>query len=1092
MNKVCKLSCALLMLTSSSAVCAQDTDSPKTTSTTVAGEIVSGTVFDEQGEPLIGASVVESGTANGTVTDYEGHYALLVAPEAILTFSYVGYKSVSVIAALATRVDLRPQTNMLGEIVVVGYGTQKRENLTGAVSTVEVAKVLDSKSETDLARTLQGVVPGLTITVDNGELDAKASMTIRGMGTLSSDACQPLIVVNGVPTDDITFINPADIEKISVLKDAASTSVYGTRAAFGVILITTKKAEQGEKFTVSYQNNFAWMTPTIQPDYPDVPTQLRAMISANDHIGAEAELFGMDLKKMLPYAVLWQQQNGGKTGYRAMTPYQDDDHVGDFYIGADGKCLYYADWDVNKIMFNEVRPAQTHNLSARGSSGRTSYYMSVSYNDQEGYLRYGDDHQRKHTFSMNLQHQATDWLQIGGRFDYSSRDRQKTNSLLEPYQYIWRWGSFFGPYGSYQGNDFRTEIGMLKQGGIRDTNYSMYRMGGFVKADMAKNLTLNADYTYTINRVDQSRSLNPIEVINSWTLSSEPSVVSASSSELRQYASKSRAYALNVYGEYKLNVAASHHFKFMAGGNAEEGEDWELAALRRGLLDYTMPEFSLATGEQTIDGSHLKWGACGYFARINYDWRGIYLLELNGRYDGSSKFPSETHWAFFPSASAGYRFSEEKYFERLKKVVTNGKLRVSFGEIGNQEVANFQYLPTIERTTVAWLGSSGTNLVGYGLPSLVSTELSWERIQTLDAGIDLGFLNNELTLGFDWFQRTTRDMLAPSKTLPQVLGNDEPVVNAGTLRTRGWELSLSWRHTFDTGLNLYAQAAVSDYESIVTEWNNDSRLLNSYYSGCRVGDIWGFETDRLFTDDDFNADGSLKAGIASQSLLEQGKFKYGPGDVKFVDRNGDGVIDGGQETEDDHGDLKVIGNTTPRYQYSFRLGGSWKGFDVDLFFQGVGKRDVWTTSAFVLPFARGVDALYDNQTDYYDADPDHPNPDAFYPRGQDASAAQGNISVLQPGRYNFYPQSRYLVNMAYLRFKNLTIGYTLPKRLTGKVFIQKARLYLSATNLCELINKSIAPVDPEINYGEGSYLTGTWGRTAPMSRTWSCGVQLTF
>jgi hypothetical protein len=331
-------------------------------------------------------------------------------------------------------------------------------------------------------------------------------------------------------------------------------------------------------------------------------------------------------------------------------------------------------------------------------------------------------------------------------------------------------------------------------------------------------------------------------------------------------------------------------------------------------------------------------------------------------------------------------------------------------------------------------------------------------------------------------------MLAPSKTLPDVLGTAEPYVNAGTLRTRGWEINLDWRHTFKNGLNVYANFNINDYTTKVTKWDNDSRLLDSNYSGKNYGDIWGFETDRLFNSSDFNADGSYAAGVADQSGLESGKFHYGVGDIKFKDLDGSGVIDGGKGTQGDHGDLKVIGNTTPRYQYSFRLGASWKGFDVDMFFQGVGKRKVWSYGAFVMPFMRGVDALYANQTDYWTED----NTDAYFPRPFGGGIGYGKISVLDRGCYNFYPQSRYLVNMAYLRFKNLTVGYTLPKELTAKAYLQKVRVYFSANNLCELINKSNAPVDPEINDADASFSYGTWGRTDPMSRTMSFGVQVTF
>jgi len=285
---------------------------------------------------------------------------------------------------------------------------------------------------------------------------------------------------------------------------------------------------------------------------------------------------------------------------------------------------------------------------------------------------------------------------------------------------------------------------------------------------------------------------------------------------------------------------------------------------------------------------------------------------------------------------------------------------------------------------------------------------------------------------------------------------------------------------------------VGDFVTDITKWDNETKLLNQNYSGKRYGDIWGFETERYFTKDDFNADGTYKTGIPSQVGLQQGTFVFGPGDIKFKDLDRNGVIDGGKGTADDHGDLKVIGNITPRYQYSFHLGAEWRGFDIDMFFQGVGKRSVWTQSAFVMPMMRGADAIYENQTNYWTED----NPDlkADFPRLFPGNAARGTIAVLELGNHNFYPQTKYIVDMSYLRFKNLTLGYILPTDIASRIYMQRARIYFSANNLMELINKSNAPVDPEVNDREEGVSLGnaTWGRIDPMYRTVSFGVQLTF
>ena len=1064
---------------------------------------VTGLVVDAKGEPVIGASIVEKGTTNGGITDIDGKFTLNVGQGATLKISFVGYQPQEVKATRTMKIVLKEDTELLEEVVVVGYGVQKKANLTGAVSTVDVSKTLEARPQSDVTKALQGVVPGLTILNSSGELNAKPTITIRGTGTLSNSAkSNPLIVVDGVAMDDISYLNPNDIENISVLKDAASTSIYGTRAAFGVILITTKSAKKTDKITVNYTNNFSWDTPTILPDFPDVATQARALRAANERMGVENELFGMYMDdSFIQKADAWKQRHGGKAGYREMIPGDDFD-----LDPVSGKGLYYADWDVVGIMFRNWKPGQSHNVSIQGTSGKTSYFLSFGYNKEEGVMTFNPNELKKYNANINVSSDITDWLTVGGRFSYNDKVYTEPATRRYTYQYMWRWGSFFGPYGTYNGTDMRNDIAYRKQAGDDKTNDSYTRISGFLKAKLVKGLTLNADYTFNIRNSHQKQVNLPVYALNSWGGDvTAPSYLSApKDSYLLEKSIRDHSYALNVYANYELNLFNDHHFNFMVGANAEEGEYEMHSSQRKGLLDGNLPEFSLATGDQTVGGEHSEWGTAGWFGRINYDYKGIWLLELNGRYDGSSKFPSSDRWAFFPSGSLGYRFSEEAFFAPVKNIVNNGKFRASYGEIGNQAIGDNMFISILQNYTdanksVYWLDGSGNKVTMYNLPSLVSSTLMWERIQTLDLGLDLGFMNNELNVSFDWYQRTTKDMLAPSKTMPQVLGADAPKVNAGTLRTRGWELSIDWHHTFKE-VNVYANASIGDFKTVITKWDNDSKLLNSNYSGKVYGDIWGFETDRLFTKDDFNADGSYKEGIASQVGLEQNGFVYGPGDIKFKDLDGNGVIDGGKKSEnggpgpgtlENHGDLKVIGNTTPRYQYSFRLGANWKGFDIDAFFQGVGKRDVWSTGAFVIPMSRGADAIYENQTDYWSDENQDAN--AYYPRMWATNANKGTISVLEGGNHNFYPQSRYLVNMAYLRFKNLTIGYTLPKELSKKAYMEKVRIYFSANNICELINKSNAPVDPEINSQETTEPTnGTWGRIDPMYRTVSFGLQVTF
>jgi len=1057
---------------------------------------VSGTVVDAQGQPIPGASVIERGTSNGVMTDAQGRFSINVRSGATLQFSCIGYATQEVAARNGMRVVLSEDAEFLDEVVVVGYGTQKRANLTGSVATVDVDKTLSSKTTNDLGRALQGAVPGLTVLNTNGKIGAEPSIVIRGIGTLSNNGdSKPLYIVDGVPIDNISYLNSQDIASISVLKDAASASIYGTRAAFGVVLITTKSAETTDRAVVTYSNNFGWSQATVLPDYPSVMEQITGLNQVNAREGVESELFGMymDSPEFIEGVKKWAATHNGKSGYREMVE-------GDDYIPGVG---YFADWDVAGIMFNRAAPSQNHTLSVQGTSGKTNYYMSIGYDKEQGLMTFNPDKLDKYNATVNVSSQVKDWLQIGARVNYMYKDYADPTDALRQgtYQYMWRWGSFFGPWGTINGLDGRNAISYRKQAGENYSRTQNLRLGAFTKINIVKGLTLNADYTFLTTNWRYKQTNLPVHMMNTWSTTPTESTMSTTT-YINSQNDHTRGYNTNIYANYEFSIKDIHNFNIMAGFNADESDyEWQRNNYYN-LLDYNLPEIALTADtnkQNTFSQSHSQVGSAGFFARLNYNYKDRILLELNGRYDGSSKFPASDRWAFFPSASAGWRISEEPFFAPLKSVVSNAKIRASYGEIGNQEVGSNMYLATMARSaaSVNWVGTGNSKYDTFGMPKMVASTLTWESIATTNFGIDLGFFNGELNVNFDWFQRMTRDMLAPGKTMPQVLGTSAAYENAGTLRSRGWEFTIDWRHTFGD-VNVYAIGNVSDYRTVVTEWNDDSFLLNTKYSGKQWGEIWGFETDRYFTGSDFNANGGYAPGIASQKSLETAGFTYGPGDIKFVDQNGDGVIDGGKGTVDDHGDLIRIGNNQPRWQYSLRFGGEWKGIDVDIYLQGVGKRDMWTQSAFVMPLMRGADAIYKNQTDYVtneEAASGNIDQNHYFPRLAAGGAGQGTISsnVIDAGRKNFYPQTKYLVNMAYLRAKNITVGYTLPKSLTQKVNIEKVRIYGTIINAFDLINHTRKNgLDPEINTGEGSYGNGVWGRTDPILRTYSCGLQITF
>ena len=1094
---------------------------------------VVGKVVDANGEPLVGASVVEAGTSNGTITDLDGAFVLSVEPNVTLHVSYVGYKDQEVRAHKDMVVMLKEDTQVLDEVVAIGYGTQKKANLTGAVTSVDVSKTLESKTESDVAKALQGAVPGLTITNANGDLNSDPTVVIRGIGTLSnSGTSTPLYIVDGVPVENLGYLNSNDIESISVLKDASSTAIYGTRAAFGVVLVTTKTAKTQEKVSVTYNNNFAWSHATALPEYPDVIAQATALTDANKRAGLASELFGMylDTDEFLTGAQRWLDWanspegaaagiKNGKSPYRKMIYGLDWDEKG-----------FYADWDVAGIMFNDATPSQQHNLSVSGNSGKTNYYMSLGYNHQQGLMNFNPDKMDKFNATVNLSTKVNNWLEIGARFNMQHRIYTYPYVRGQgSYQYVWRWGSFFGPYGYFEdadGNQFdgRQMIGFRKaaagpdgEGGDTWRKRMNMRAGGFIKLNLAKGLTFNGDYTFTY-RAGRYKGVGYSEdLVNTWSLFGEN--FTHGKINTSTFIETENTHYYNHVANMFLNYNGSwsgHNLNVMVGANLDKSEYEYLYYERHGMQDENLPELALCSEDYSYTHSHSHGGSAGIFGRINYDYKGIYLLELSGRYDGSSKFPTHTQWAFFPSGSVGYRISEEGYFQEAKEYVSNLKLRASYGVIGNQEIGSNMFLETMSKTTngVSWLGTGSSKYDYFGTPKMVDPTLTWETIATTNVGIDLGFLKNELNVNFDWYQRETTGMLAPGQALPQVLGASAAYENAGSLRTRGWELNIDWRHTFRDAdnLTLHANFNLADYKAVITQWDSND-LTNTKYTGKEYGEIWGFQTDRYFTFEDFNADGSYAEGVASQTGLEKGSFKYGPGDVKFVDQNGDGVINWGYAVDDaennpeglapgtknNHGDLVKIGNETPRWQYSFRLGADWKGFDIDLFFQGVGKRDMWSPSAFVMPLTRGADAIYAWQTDYV-TEADYAagiiDQNAAYPRMYPGNAGQGvpgaNITAI--GCNNFYPQDKYLMNLAYLRLKNLTVGYTLPQKWTRKATIEKVRIYASFNNLADLVNHTAQyGFDPEVSTGRGtgSFGNGTYGRVEPLMRSYSFGLQVT-
>lgn len=1049
--------------------------------------VVTGRITDKNGEPLPGATVTAGD--QGAATDIDGNYSLSLNGPATLTYKYVGYsdQTLKVTQSCTRNIVLDEDDVLLNEMVVVGYGTQKRINLTGAVSTVDVAKQLEARPITDIARGLQGSAPGLTVRTATGELGTDPSMKIRGIiGSVNGDS-QPLILVDNVECNSLQNINPEDVESISVLKDAASSSIYGVKAAFGVVLITTKQAKKGDKVKITYSDNFSWRRPTVTPEivktYEGAEMSWQAGLRQNPNLSEQVNSCYLTWNlESIERMKEWDRVYGDMNLSNELVLGRDFEIM-------DGKLYFYRSFDGADMFMKKNAFQQSHNLNISGSAGdNTTFNVGLGYLGQDGIMKVNTDSYKRYNVSLGLNTSISKYVDIRAKFLYTHYKLEDPyyfgpSSYYDEWYYLYRWPKIM-PYGTYQGIPFRNAVTEIQQANrnVKSNNYLRASLGTTIH--IVKGLDLEADYTFThVNRYIRTNGgyaqgwnfwggaglRNEI-----WTLTSHNKVVNETQN--------SDFHVFNGLLRYKNTFNEVHEFGAIAGTNIEYYTNYGNTADRRDLLLVDHTELPLANGEQYSNSQHDHEARVGFFARLNYAYKNRYLLELNGRLDGSSKFPSDKLWGFFPSLSAGWVISEESFMESLKPTLSLWKIRGSWGQIGNQDVGQYRFLPLLTSGTYNWI-INDTKVLSFGLPTAIKNGFTWETITTTDIGTDLRFFNNRLGISFDWFKRVNSDMITNGEALPSTFGQTAPKENFGELTTKGWEISLDFHHHFSFGLGLNVTAYLSDAKIKYTKIPSTNRSINDVYEGKEYGEIWGYETDRLFQIEDFDVDPAgkyvLKDGIPSQAYFEtDGWFFFGPGDVKYKDLNGDGVITPGKSTVEDHGDLKRIGNSCPRYEYGIRLDMDYKGFDLGIFLQGVGKRDYWGSGSIVIPGFNYLEAWYTHQLDYWTPE----NTNAFYPRltnnGQSNNAR------------NFLRQTRYLLDMSYCRVKNITLGYSFPENWMRKIRLQRLRVYLSLENLFEFDHMGDVPIDPETQYktGDGDYL----GRSYPYSRTTSFGVQVTF
>ncbi|MBT9922363.1 SusC/RagA family TonB-linked outer membrane protein [Bacteroides uniformis] len=1111
---------------------------------------VTGLVVDAAGEPVIGASVVEKGTTNGNITNVDGKFTLTVKTGAILQISYVGYQTQEIKATKMMKIVLKEDSELLSEVVVVGYGAQKRENLTGSVASVDVNKTLEGRQIPDVGRGLQGTTPGLSVVIPSGEIGSDPTMKIRGQIGSIDGASTPLILLDNVEIPSIQMVNPDDIESISVLKDAASASIYGAKGAFGVVLITSKKGAKSEKVDVSYSGNFSWQNISKKMEMAGVDGIQYRIDALRRSGGTIAGAFWYVNETSLERAREWEKTWGGKIG-------KNDPFVfgRDWYVDASNRKFSMRTFDPYDYMIREWTPSQTHNISVSGKSGKTTYNASLGYLDQNGLMKLAKhDDFRRWNSAVRISTEINKYITFRAGANYSKRNKRyayATNSTTaDPWLYLYRWDSTYPMGYDEHGNELRSPASEIHQANTAniENNYLSFNTGATI--NLTKDWKIEIDYTYAGEDQIWKKNGTKFTAADTWSapvkrldengqqiyVNNQGNVVPAGSEgaiaaydllyhqyttdganpdHIRREVKNAKRHTLNITTDYNWQINDDNNLKVLIGMNRTDWESEDNWSQITNLTDIISPSWDKTIGTQTSSGN-LYWdGQLGFFGRINYNLMDKYLLEANVRYDGSSKFPSNLQWRTFPSFSAGWRIGEEAFMQWAKPALSSLKLRGSWGMIGDQTVPNTLYVPTISQgntNTYAWLDADGNKLIMTGTPAAIDANITWQDIYTLDFGVDARFFNGELGVTFDWFQRDTKNMIVPGAGVAPTFGAGAPKGNFGSLRTKGWELSIDYNHRFNNGLSVNAMFTLSDALTEITEYG-DTKSIDSWYVGKQYGEIWGYRTDRLYQKDDFVYEGDklvttwalngkeVAAGTPGakevnklkdpngiyQDYFQSGTFRFGPGDVKFQDLNGDGQINDGSRSIDDHGDVEKIGNTTPRFEYGLRLGASYKGFDASIFMQGVGNRKLWGAGFLAIPgFNTGDGAMPQAIAgDYWTEE----NTNAFYP-------AACNMGGSNSG-YNLQKQDRYLLDMAYFRIKNITIGYTLPSELTKKILINKARIYLACENFFTFDKLNGLPIDPEeisgySMFNSDNYNSGRTGVGTPTMKNMSVGIQLNF
>ncbi|WP_206611098.1 TonB-dependent receptor [Mariniphaga sediminis] len=1038
---------------------------------------ITGTVTDEAGQPLPGVTVVVKGTTQGTVTNADGNYSLSNIPDDVtLVFSFVGMRTQEVVVGNQTSINIIMEEETIGmeEVVVVGYGTQKKINLTGSVDVVAGEK-LENRPNQNVGELLKGTSPNLNIVMSErgGEPGAEPKWNIRGMGSISGND-SPLILVDGVEMD-INNLDPQNIESVSVLKDASASAIYGARAPFGVVLITTKRGKKDGRMSVKYSNNLSFDTKLGIPDMENSLVYATAYNQAYANAGQPPMFSDEHIERIKGYLDGTYQSE-----------YNPDDPTNSIWSG---RRQGNANNNWPDIMLKDFKFDQKHTLDLSGGDEKTQYYASIGYYDEGSFYAYGYDDYQRYNALANITSEVTDWLKVSFNTKYAKSPSDYPEGITSVERmYTFRALYQFGPNTpmyNINGSLYQPILRNLEDAGRIVTENDDFWLALKTDLEPVRGWVTSVSYDYNLSGREVNSNPKPVWVeLGNGRFGN----VGKPSDSYEAIFSRSPYTLFNTITSFEKTIK-NHYFKVLVGYEQEEKIYSSLNGRGESLITEEVPSISTTLGATSVDDTKWDWSTQGVFGRLNYNYKEKYLLEFSARYNGSSRFAPEDRWGFFPSVSAGYNISKENFWETIGSVVNRLKIRGSYGALGNQNVASYLYISSIPvYNELQWI-LGGERPVYALAPALTSDGLTWEKITTMDFGLDAGFFNDRLDFVFDWFERITTDMFGPQPTLPYTLGASAPQANNASLSTKGFEITLSWEDRISSDFSYNVRISLGDNKTTILKYRNDNGFIDNWYEGKEVGEIWGFISDGLIQTE-------------GEEMPDQSELysKWGPGDIKYKDLSGDGKISTGTRTLGDHGDLIVIGNSTPRYNIGINAGFNWENFDFSMFWQGIGKRDyfprssvygaanahfwglvrVWASSEVlkgspVLDYWRPAD-----ETNMFG-----PNTDAYFPKPYFSNENNKNVQV----------QSRYLLNAAYLRLKNIQVGYTVPRHLSNKVYVQNARIYISGENLISLTSlpKSLDPetsISSELS--EGGYFRGASSLVYPIARSFSIGLNLTF